>query len=196
MSIKRTILIETALVVGVLTAGISTASSAHAAPLPFLVQAADKTTADVKIESKVKVERSVTSDTGEIKTTLHDPNDVKVVPGDKLVFINAFKNIGSSPATGFVVNNPVHPAVSFTEVDEVWAEVSVDGGKTFGKLADLLVTEPGEAAAEVEVEAAAAPVADIEREAQPADVTHVKWVFAEPIAAGESGELRFRGVVK
>ena len=196
MSIKLTILIETALVVGVLTAGISTASSAHAAPLPFLVQTADKTAADVKIESKVKVERSVTTHAGGINTTLHDPKDVKVVPGDKLVFINAFKNIGSSPVTGFVVNNPVHPAVAFTEVDETWAEVSVDGGKNFGKLEDLRVTEPGEASAEGDSEATPTPVADIEREARPEDVTHVKWVFAQPIAAGEFGELRFRGVVK
>jgi hypothetical protein len=30
----------------------------------------------------------------------------------------------------------------------------------------------------------------------PADVTHIRWIFAQPIAAGSGGQLSFRGTVK
>jgi hypothetical protein len=34
------------------------------------------------------------------------------------------------------------------------------------------------------------------RAAVPADVTHIRWSFSQPIAAGSGGELSFRGVVE
>jgi hypothetical protein len=34
------------------------------------------------------------------------------------------------------------------------------------------------------------------RAATPDDVTHIRWSFAQPIAAGRAGQLSFRGVVK
>ncbi len=185
MSSKRTIIIEAALVIGVLATGLTAAQAAHAAPLQATIQAADAR-ANVKIDSKVLVERTQSNAAGETETKLHNPNDVKVIPGDKLVFINTYHNKGATPVTGFVVNNPVHAAVTFADVKEEWAMVSVDGGKNFGKLADFTVTEDGPDAESV----------SLTRAAQPSDVTHVRWTFDKAIAAGASGELRFSGVVK
>ena len=34
------------------------------------------------------------------------------------------------------------------------------------------------------------------RAAQPADVTHIRWAFQNPIPVGGTGKLMFRGVVK
>ncbi|GAA0478665.1 hypothetical protein GCM10009096_20760 [Parasphingorhabdus litoris] len=185
MSKKRTILIEAAIVMGVLAAGVSAAQAAHASPLQTLVQAADSR-ANVKIESKVLVERTEQNDAGQAITKLYEPTEVKVIPGDRLVFVNSYRNTGSSAVTGFVVNNPVHSAVSFTGVNEDWATVSVDGGKSFGKLTEFTITEDGPDAESIE----------ISRAAQPSDVTHIRWTFDNAIAAGASGELRFSGVVK
>jgi hypothetical protein len=188
MSRKRTILIEATIVVGVLTAGMNTAQVAQASPLQAAVQAADPR-ANVKIESKVLVERTEQDTTGQTITKLYTPSDVKVTPGDKLVFVNSYHNTGSTAVTGFVVNNPVHAAVSFTDVSEDWAILSVHGGKTFGKLTELTVIEAADDSVETES-------IGITRAAQPSDVTHIRWAFDMPIAAGASGELRFSGIVK
>lgn len=199
MSNMRMILIEAAMVVGVLTTGLSVSQAAYATPLSASIQAAaPDPRADVKIDSKILVERTETSATGEISTELVDPATVKVIPGDKLLFVNAYRNTGNNAVTGFVVNNPVHAAVALTEVEEDWALVSVDGGKNFGKLIELTVTETVTTAATEEEEEAGEPAAPAQttRPAVASDVTHIRWVLASPIAPGASGELRFRGVVK
>lgn len=184
----KTILIEAALVVGVLTTGIAAAHAAHAAPLQVAIQAADPR-ANVKIESKILVERIEQDAAGQVSTKLYNPAEVKVIPGDKLVFVNTYNNTSNAAVTGFVVNNPVHPAVTFAEVNEDWAMLSVDGGNNFGKLTELKITETPEATAE-------AASTSVTRAAQPGDVTHIRWTFDQAIAAGASGELRFTGLVK
>ena len=195
MSDMRIILIEAAMVTSVLLAGMTVSQVAHATPLSASVQAAaTDPRADVKIDSTIMVERSETSASGETVTKLLDPATVKVIPGDKLLFVNAYRNTGQNAVTGFVVNNPVHAAVALTEVVEDWALVSVDGGKNFGKLSELTVTETVATGTE-EAGETAAPV-QTSRPAVASDVTHIRWVLASPIAPGASGELRFRGIVK
>ena len=195
MSDMRMILIEAAMVTSVLLAGMTVSQVAHATPLSASVQAAaTDPRADVKIDSTIMVERIETTASGETVTKLLDPATVKVIPGDKLLFVNAYRNTGQNAVTGFVVNNPVHAAVALTEVVEDWALVSVDGGKNFGKLSELTVTETVATATEESGETAA-PV-QTSRPAVASDVTHIRWVLTSPIAPGASGELRFRGIVK
>ena len=197
MSVKRSILFETALVAVVLTTGIIASSAAHATPMNAAAQAAADLRSNVKIESLAQVERTEKDAEDNDVSKLYSPSDVKVIPGDRLVFTNSYRNTGSVPVTGFVVNNPIHPAVSFIAVEEQWAEVSVDGGKNFGKLTELTV--PLEAPQSNENESQTGgdetPVVTT-RAAQPSDVTHIRWAFSKAIAAGASGKLRFRGVVK
>lgn len=195
MSVKRTILLETALVVAVLATGITAANVAQAAPVAAAAQGAVDPRSNVKIESIAQVERTEKDADGAEVSKLYSPADVKVIPGDRLVFTNSYRNTGPVPVTGFVVNNPIHTAVSFTEVEEGWAVVSVDGGKTYGKLVDLTVamisseTDEGDSTA-------ADKETSTSRAALPSDVTHIRWIFPEAIAPGASGKLQFRGVVK
>ncbi|SIN61524.1 hypothetical protein SAMN02745824_0902 [Parasphingorhabdus marina DSM 22363] len=193
MSTIRTVMLEATFVVAVLATGLTAAEAARAAPVAATVQAAADPRADVKIESRVQVERVEQDAAGQPVKKLYAPADIKVIPGDLLVITNVFRNTGSRPVTGFVINNPVHPAVDFISVAEDWARVSVDGGKTFGKLTELTVISTDSAANEGENQTT---VPSVSRAAQPADVTHVRWTFPEAIAAGESGELSFRGSVK
>ncbi len=130
----------------------------------------------VEISSEIQVERTDANG----KAELVAPSDVTVVPGDRLLFTLTYRNAGSTPAANFVAVNPVHKAVRFTGVDEDWAAVSVDGGKTWGKLSALAVDDGTGGT----------------RPAQGDDVTHIQWKFAGAIPAGKSGKLRFRGVVK
>ena len=136
--------------------------------------AADK----VALDSKVFVERQVTSAQGKTSVVREDPN--LVVPGEKLVFVLKYKNEGAAPAANFVVTNPIPQAVTFVASDAAGAEYSVDGGKIWGALAALKVK-----AADGSIKSAAA-----------GDITHIRWTFAKAIPVGGEGVLSFRGVVR
>lgn len=128
----------------------------------------------VALKGEVKVVRQVTED-GTTRETLEEPN--KVLPGDRLVFTTRFTNGGTEPATDFVVTNPLPAPVKLAKVDSF--EVSVDGGKTFGALAQLKASG-----------ADGKP-----RAAELGDVTHVRWRVAS-IAPGASGEVKYFAEVR
>lgn len=171
------------LLFGVLASGSSPVTPANAqdAAIPATTAAP---TASVSLSSKVEVERAVPQPDGSYKTVLVDPKTVSIVPGDTLEFTLSYHNQAAAPATGFRAVNPMPAVVRFVSVVEDWAEVSVDGGKTWGQLASLRVKSADAAGGEVE------------RAASAGDVTHVRWVFAQPIPPGSVGKLTFRGVVK
>lgn len=132
----------------------------------------------VAINSDVLVERIATDASGHTQTTVEQP--ATVVPGDHLIFVLRYRNNGTQPATDFVVTNPLPAAVSFDSTSDAIATVSVDGGVTWGQLAGLTVTNADGTV----------------RPARPDEVTHIRWAFSQPIPAGETGQLMFRGIVK
>lgn len=134
--------------------------------------------AGVALDSKVLVERVETTPDGGSVTTREEP-DV-VTPGDRLVFVLSYRNDGNEPATGFVLTNPIPDSVAFAGTDDPRAVVSVDGGVTWGSLGSLTVVQPD----------------GVSRPAQSADVTHIRWAFAQAVPSGAVGELTFRGVVE
>ncbi|HWW56775.1 MAG TPA: hypothetical protein VN047_07770 [Sphingopyxis sp.] len=132
----------------------------------------------VALDNAVFVERVSTDAQGKQRILLEEPK--VVVPGDRLVFVLNYRNAGAQPADKFVITNPMPSAVRFADAGDTQSLVSVDGGKQWGLLADLSV-----------------PMTDgTRRPAQPADVTHVRWAFQNPIPVGGTGKLMFRGVVK
>lgn len=150
-----------------------------AAPAPAAAPSPVTLTSDVKIE-RVEVDAA-----GKEKVTLHAPKSVVVVPGDKVLFTLEVTNTGAQPAAGFRATNPMPGPVQFVSVAEDWAEVSVDGGQSWGKLAALKVkTTPADG------------TAPVERAADIADVTHVRWIFADAIAPGGTRKISYRGVIK
>jgi uncharacterized repeat protein (TIGR01451 family) len=153
------------------------------------VQAAHAQTAQAKagmtITSIAMVERIEKDKLGLEKKILKSPKDVIVVPGDHVVFTLSYANKGAEAAEGFRATNPMPGAVQFISATEDWAEMSVDGGQNWGKLADLVVkvtTQNG------------AP--ETTRPAHPEDVTHVRWVFSDLIAPGVKGAVSYRGIIK
>lgn len=135
-------------------------------------------TNQVALDNHVFVERVSTDAEGKQRILLEEPK--VVVPGDRLVFVLNYRNAGAQPADKFVVTNPMPSAVRFADAGDTRPFVSVDGGKQWGLLADLTIA-----------------MADgTRRPAQPADVTHIRWAFGQPIPAGGSGKLMFRGIVK
>ncbi len=159
-------------------------SSAFAMPIPSaMAQTTERS--PVTLTSDVKIERIETGPTGKETTKLYAPGAVSVVPGDKVVFTLQVVNTGTEPASGFRATNPMPDAVQFTSVSENWAEVSVDGGTLWGKLATLKVRTKD-----------AAGTTEVERAATEQDVTHVRWIFPDAIAAGATRTISYRGLVK
>lgn len=132
----------------------------------------------VALTSNVLVERTTTDANGAARTSLEAPG--VVTPGDRLMFVLAYRNNAATPATAFEVTNPIPESVSFTSSESAGSVLSVDGGRTWGELSRLSVRNAD----------------GTSRAATPADVTHVRWRLAQPIPAGGTGELRFRGIVK
>lgn len=99
-----------------------------------------------------------------------------VVPGDRLVFTTRYSNAGNAPVENFVVTNPLPGPVVLAN-DGAFV-VSVDGGATFGPLAQQRITEDG-----------------VSRPATVTDVTHVRWTVSS-IAPGAGGELSYFATVR
>ena len=145
-----------------------------AAALPVPALAAN----EVALDNLVFVERVSTDAEGKQRILLEEPK--VVVPGDRLVFVLNYRNAGAQPADRFVITNPMPAAVRFADAGDTQPLVSVDGGKQWGRLGELSI----------------ATADGVQRAAQPADVTHVRWAFQKPIPAGATGKLMFRGIVK
>ncbi len=163
---------------GASLAGIAiAATSAYAADKPG-AQSAGR----MIISSVIEVEKRQKDAKGIETVSYADPGNVSIFPGDRLRITLRWANDGAEAVSNFVATNPIHAAVKFDAMREDWAEVSVDGGATFGQLSALTVADtanPGQ-----------------QRAALAEDVTHVRWRFANPIAPGESGTLMFNGSVR
>lgn len=132
----------------------------------------------LQLSSDVFVERQIERGDGTKTVVLEKPN--MVTPGDNLVFVLKYKNVGNSTASNFVVTNPLPSAVMFNGTSDGLEVVSIDGGKSWGFLNNLRVSKADGTA----------------RPAQRSDVTHIKWNLNQPLTAGAEGKLIFRGVVK
>ena len=141
------------------------------APAPALAS-----NGQVALKGDVKVEKTVTEN-GETRSVFEDPK--VVVPGDRLLFSTSYVNTGETPVKNFVVTNPLPPAVRIAEESATALEVSVDGGKTWGRLTALMVGD-GQGG---------------QRPAQAGDVTHVHWVISE-IAPHGQGQVEYRAIVR
>jgi uncharacterized repeat protein (TIGR01451 family) len=144
-----------------------------------------QTPTPVTLSSEAQIERVEKGADGKERMVYKKPNEVIVVPGDRVVFTLKYANQGTTPATGFRATNPMPGPVQFLAANEDWAEVSVDGGKNWGRLNSLNISVKG---------VNGAP--DSTRPAAPEDVTHVRWVFLNAIAPGTSGTVSYKGVIK
>lgn len=131
------------------------------------------------LTNKVELEKSGPVIDGRESEKTYSSPDV-VVPGDRIRLTLTFTNNGAAPAAGVNLTNPIPAALVFDGTnDAAGFAVSVDGGKTFGALADLTIA------------GAAAP-----RAAVAADVTHVRWLWPDAVAPGQSRSVAFFGRVR
>ena len=93
-------------------------------------------------------------------------------PGDRLVFVVSWSG---GDARTLTLTNPVPHSVAWLPATaEDTTEVSVDGGHSWGNLANLMVRDGA-----------------AWRRALPGDVTHLRWRVP-----GGTGQITYRGVVR
>jgi len=121
----------------------------------------------VAFDSAVFVER-VTPDRGRM---LQPAATLK--RGDRVVYVVSWHRTGGQG--GFTVTNPLSRKVYFQGSADGREEVSIDGGRSWGKLDALRVGD---------------------RLATPEDVTHVRWRVPAAEAARGSGQITYSAIVR
>lgn len=121
-------------------------------------------------------------DDGTVKKTLEAAESL--FPGDEVVYLVSFSNIGDQTIDNLVVNDPV-PEQTIYKVGSMYGsaavgEVSVDGGNRYGRLDRLTVVgENGKP-----------------QPATAADVTDVRWLVNYSLQPGQTGNVGFRALLK
>lgn len=94
-------------------------------------------------------------------------------PGDRIVYLVRWER--PTGQGGFTVTNPLPSSVYFQGSAHPGEEVSVDGGRTWGKLGELHLRS---------------------RLATAEDVTHVRWHIAPQQAARRAGRIAYSAIVR
>ncbi len=100
------------------------------------------------------------------------------VPGEEVLFVITYKNIGNEAASDIVVTNPVPKNMTFRSAEQN-SLVSVDGGTNYDELRKLKIKDQG----------------NLVREALAKDVTHVRWRIPGQLAPKAEGKVKFKAVL-
>lgn len=121
----------------------------------------------VSLDSAVYVERAAPN-AGRMLQPANELNR-----GDRVVYVVRWYKLGGDG--GFVVTNPLPRAVYYQGSANGDEEVSIDGGRTWGKLATMRAGS---------------------RAATPEDVTHVRWRVDPRTASRGQGRIAYSAIVR
>ena len=129
----------------------------------------------VTLANRVYVEREVATDDGNAKV-LEPAGALR--RGDRLIYVVAWQ-AARAPSERFFITNPLPRTVAYQRSANGAEDVSVDGGRTWGKLGALRVRD-GRGW----------------RDATPEDVTHIRWRVPARLALAGRGQLTWSGIVR
>ena len=129
----------------------------------------------VSLESAVFVER--TGQTGDGRVERRIEPATRLTRGDKVVLMVEWQ--AQNAGKGFAVTSPVPRTLAFQNASLDHAEVSADGGRSWGKLGELKVKDGGTL-----------------RLATPEDVTDLRWRVSEREAALGRGRITYSAIVR
>lgn len=150
--------------IGRLAAGIILPALA-AASAPAL--AAMRETPTVSLDSAVYVEKVAGNNVRRLEPAY------RMTRGDRVVTVVTWYRMGGQG--GFTVTNPLPRSIAYQASAADDEQVSVDGGRNWGKLSELRVGA---------------------RLASPEDVTHVRWRVPASRAAQGRGLIAYSGIVR
>ena len=135
----------------------------------------------LRVEQRAEVIKVSKAEDGSKVQTL-EPAE-KVQPGETVRFILDYTNEMEEPAENVVLEMPIPEHMVFVigsaDSEGVQALLSVDNGATYAEFGSLSVSE-----------------GEVNRPAEAEDVTHLKWVFNDPLPVGVNGEVHFEARLK
>jgi len=137
------------------------------AAIPGLAAAQATGRPSIATQSAVFIERA---DTGKLRS-LEPAN--RLSRGDRVVTVVTWYRMGGNG--DFTITNPLPRAIAYQASAREDQEVSVDGGRSWGRLGELRAGS---------------------RIATPEDVTHMRWRIAQDRATRGSGQLVYSGIVR
>ena len=133
---------------------------------------------NVRLASNVLVERTNHSTDGRQSLVL-EPTE-HFLPGDSVVLMLEWQSaVPAADGKGFTVTSAVPPRLTYQRSARETQIVSVDGGRSWGRIGELRVLD-GAAS----------------RMASPEDVTHLRWQIPARLAARGRGTVSFKAVVR
>lgn len=135
----------------------------------------------VEVKNIAEVEVEVVDSKGN-KTLKRQPVD-KVVPGTEVIYTTTYKNLIAKPVGNIVINNPVPANTAYKSGSAIGANTDISfsvDGKHFATPDKLTVKgKDGK-----------------DRPALASEYTHIRWAHKGELAAGKSGEVSFRTLIK
>jgi len=130
----------------------------------------------VQLQSAVFVERLGHSNSGRIERRIEPAGTLK--RGDRLVLMVEWQG---RPGSGrsFAVTSPIPRTIAFERASHDSMEVSVDGGRSWGKLGGITLSDRHGA-----------------RLASPEDVTHLRWRVTPGEAERGHGRITYSAIVR
>ena len=132
--------------------------------------------APVSVANTVYVEREVSIGNGSSARVLEPARALR--RGDRLVYVVSWR----APKTRgehLTITNPLPPTIAYERSAGGDEDVSVDGGRSWGKLDGLRFRD-----------------GSVWRYATPQDVTHIRWKVPPQLALAGSGRLTWSGIVR
>lgn len=126
-----------------------------------------RTTSAIATDSMVYIERIAPDSSRRLEPASH------LSRGDRVVTVLRWH--GTGRGSGFVITNPLPASLAFQGSTSDGQEVSVDGGRSWGRLDAMRIGG---------------------RDAVPEDVTHVRWRIPAARAATGSGQIAYSGIVR
>lgn len=133
---------------------------------------------DVRTKSSIFVERIDPEGSGARRVRLEPARQVS--PGERLIYVVEYRNMGNRPVQGFTVTNPLPRTIRLDKTVDGNEMVSIDGGRNWGPLGTLRVSL-GDGSW---------------RPANPDDVTHLRWQVGDRLMQGETRRVTFRAIVR
>ncbi len=150
--------------------------------IAFAAQAAMAGPGAIELRATAAKVVVTTTEDGQEKTDFVEPE--LVVPGDKIAYTIAAKNVSEEDVERVVITDPIPNEMIFVpgseESGDATVVFSVDGGKSFDREEALTVVgEDG-----------------LSRPAMSTDFTHIRWVFDSPLAPTAERSVRFVALVE
>lgn len=140
--------------------------------LPAAATAGAVTPSSVSLASAIFVEHTARQNGTSVRSL--EPA-VQLAPGERVVTLVKWSRPAGRGIGGFILVNALPARLNYQQSTQVAEEVSVDGGRSWGRLGTLRIAG---------------------RAATAADVTHVRWHVTPAQAAEGSGQIAYAGIVR